>query len=1146
MSEVAGVPNANSFRDPPNITSDTLVLQTYIMPDNGWIIKYAIHAGGLGVTSSVQHVFYNYAQRALIWKSDHEAWLPGRAWHEAATPAIPLARSTVFYGGFFRDLNLPVEWSIQTTAGLFHTAQNATGSEPPEISSPGVTYPYALTSYIEWVRNEAPLKGAWRQGSPSGTLSRVDPTYSGTLPHPGTSSQAIVSGSINPGYQGDAVILPGNRSISFAGVDDNAAVAGPRGVFATVPPPSPGKRHKGKKGHTVMINALEAANLTIRAAADDQYDYTTRIQLTIYDYTNPFAPTTAYDQQFEPTDQEIAQGYFSRQAVNLTPGRTYYAYFRHMDYWGIWSPWSDAAGFTVEPAPDPPATALSPVGKVASGIDFPYRATYTHPNNYQAIKVQVEIYNETGSVLLYASPEIAINAVNRGGSVQVNHSQVTATPLIAGRGYTFRMRIQDNAPTPKWGGWSTKFPFSINAVPYIPSNLSPSGARGTSQLTLIASVNDPDRDLIQQVKYELYQVSNGALIRSGNMIVAADGRTATFDLRTVTPLPVTDNTAYMWRAQAYDGLQWSDWSGYAQFIYQQVPAITLVAPKWGGVINPIAQPSAEYDPAIVGAWWEDMNADGSNYINRVTDGDAAVGKSAWEAVTSGKVDFYRRSPLIQVDPTKPRALLAEFRTKIGTPKVLFRLACYDNSGTFLSYVVPSSDGALNSTQPTASFSRYGGIVGPNGNANFAKQYPANTASVRIEVYPSAVAGQAGTVRFDAFFFPEIPTASDANWLLVRGMYGYIDPDVPYYSQKSDRSWDGAIGNSQSRGAAIMDQPSSYFEFTYSSPASRAKSDDRIELQKWSGKEWGLVYSNVYAGVGGNRTVIPLPTSAVTNEGRYRLRVFAKDSFGLEGVSEWVEFDVDYEGPNQLAILQASPDPASATITLNHVASDLDPLQFVRKEVQRIHPDGTIIHYVDNDPTNTTFIDHFPESGTEYVYRIRQIQLLGTQQVEGRWSTVRASVDYFPVFFLKSVKDPERYRVSFYILWSAKPTSKPVRNVALYEVWGSEVPKYALSPQNYEQGTLSMALFDSPEFTQGQDEKLALMEEMLDDMGIMCLLTHKPTKRRFVQITEGPELSINDTEDYVLPIAWSEAFYLEDYYEREEARTSAKIVWDEIY
>jgi hypothetical protein len=398
------------------------------------------------------------------------------------------------------------------------------------------------------------------------------------------------------------------------------------------------------------------------------------------------------------------------------------------------------------------------------------------------------------------------------------------------------------------------------------------------------------------------------------------------------------------------------------------------------------------------------------------------------------------------------------------------------------------------------------------------------------------------------FFPEVSTFSDANWEFVKGLWAYFDPASPYYSKTNDRRWDSTVNGSSYRGPNILGTPSTAIEIAYTSPVGRAKADDRIEIQRWDGKSWKSHYTTTYGGAGGARTILSIPPSALTNETRYRGRVFVKDTFGLESFSEWVEFDVDYTGPGQLAITQVAGNAENATITIVHEESDVNPIEFVRKEIQRIEPDGRITTYIDPDPSSTQFTDHFPESGKEYYYRVRQIQRVGNEQLEGRWSIARASVDYFPMFFLKSVTDPGGQSVGFFVLASAKPTVTPKRDVSTYETWGSDKPKYGVSPHAYDQGVITMHLFDSPEFLAGAEEKLATLERMLDPdegFGTMCLLGHKPTRRRFVQITAGPPISITDYEDYAIDIQWSEAFYLEDYYEREEARQSGKVIWEEF-
>ena len=1104
---------------------DNVVASTLVLPDNGWITGINLYSvRGYEETTYGRLCIWNN-NSGLRFASPQQTWTAVRAGREAAVPGLRMAGGDIFLFGFWRHPKHKAEWAL-TRNGKNHGVQtHLSPLSPPDPFNFYVSYEHAITGHVHWVRNEKPLKGAWRGPTPSGQTAQADPVFSGTLPHAGDGTVAVQSAhvSIRNGeahvevHAGDE-----HKHIAFAREGDVEAEVGPGYVYARA----------GGSSASVRSRSVSVARATqsVRVAGDSGFDYSARVQVTIRRVSDN---AKVYEGGFEPTAQENAQGYFVRTfGANLVAGVQYYAVFRHQDSWGLWADVSSATTFVVNPGPD--LTAGSPSGRITSTSGYVYRATHTHPAGLSVDAVHAEVFDETGAVKLYDSGVKALAAaVAPGGTISLSSAFHAA--LVPGRKHQWRMRARDTSGG--WGPWlAPKVPFYANRKPYAPGALSPSGGRATAATTLKCSVGDPDGDGITAAQVDLYNATSGAKVWAAPkaMAISADGKTATYDAAADMVL----GTLYKFQARASDGTVFGDWSGFAQFLYAQVPTVTLRSPKEGGFVNLVAQPSAEYDPAAVSSFWTEIGRDATSRIDRVADGDAAFGTVSWRATTPGNPNHVFQSGFMPVDATKHFFFAGELKTFSGNPASTLRLACFDAAGTRLGEVVPSSVRQLSAAAPETFWERYGGEVWFAG-ATAAHRFPAGTTRVNVEWLPSATAGAAGVVGLDAVFFAQADTKDGAEWLKVQPLYGFFDGDTQSFGPADDRTWDGAVGNSPSRGPAVLTAPSTHVEIAYSSSSAGAtatKSDDRILVERWSGTAWQKVYETQYAGVGGARTTIPIPTSHVRNEGRYRATVWCRDSNSpsLEGQSGTVEFDVIYDGPPELPIVQIAGNPDDATIVATHQKTTLDPLEFAGLEIQVVGPDGTVVTHYDTNPDSDAFVVHFPESGAEYTIRLRQVRIVGNEQVESRWTEAKASVDYFPVFFLKSASDPARLNVAFYVMSNKLPDYKPVRDVKPYRTWESKKPKHAVGKARYDEGSVTVTLFDAPEFGRSAEQKLAMIAAMEEEMGALCLLGHKPASKRFVMLADGPSHGLSDAHDYEIDVGYRETVWEEDAIERGES------------
>jgi hypothetical protein len=923
----------------------------------------------------------------------------------------------------------------------------------------------------------------------------------------------------------------------------------------------------------------------VRLSADDIYDYSVRVRVQIRRTTDN---VVVHDQMFEPTEIEVGNGYFERTLTTLVSGQTYAAKFSHQDSWGLWSTWSDETTIQVGAGPGQPAVT-APQGKIASGGGYAYQATYQNTIVRNANAAEIEVYNSTGSTRMYRNTFAISPTIAPGGAYSVAEWH---TDLPAGRAYQWRIRFKDT--NNNWGTWSQKIIFHVNRAPNAPSNQRPSGGRPTNTPTLSVSLSDPDNDAPAQVQAEIYNVSTGLLVAGfpRDMQVSGDGTRASLAVGAFISL----GNSYRWRARQYDGLAWGEWSAYAQFTYIALPDVMIASPMDGGVRNLVPQGSPFYDPDVYGAGWTEVGrVPGTRWIETVADGDAGISRGtstgvAWEAHTDGASTHYMET--VEMIPVADvhHLLTGMFKTKEGNPATSFALACFNAGGGLIAERIPTSLGALQQSTPATVWSDYGGEIWNSASGELVK-FPSGTTQVKVRWYPSTTPGSSGIVRMDGVALYDAPSNNSANFVLAQPFWSYIDPDVEYFSTTNDRVWEGPQGISTSRGPAIMNSPTVSMELIYTSAQGLAKKDDKIMVERWGEKEpstgpgsgggggggggsddddkrrrhrrrarrrrrrarkrrrnqlitaiqqkqsggtqfgWIPVYTTNYSNAG-NRTRIPIPSNVLQNEGRYRVTMSVLDTSNQEGISEPVEFDVLYEGAPELPISQISGDPARGEIVVNHAKSSLDPTTFSHIELEITDEDGETWVDVSHDQEQERHVFSYPVSGEEYRFRLRQVMLLGTDQLESRWQGGTGSVNFHPDFFLKSVKDPINLQVPFKVPGGTLPSYTPRRFRAQYQTFESDQPKGASGAPRYEVGTVDMLIEDTPQLNADAEQKLVTLRDMMEEMGIFVLLTQHPAEVRFIELdADGLTYAPTEYEDYRASIKFTETYYLEDYFER---------------
>lgn len=847
---------------------------------------------------------------------------------------------------------------------------------------------------------------------------------------------------------------------------------------------------------------------------DAAVDHTTLVHLQIYRADNG---VMAYDAEFEPTPQELTQGYWSRAPVILEPNVTYKAKFRHKDSWDVYSPFSLERTFDVTIGPDPP-TLTAPLGKINAISGYNYQGTYTHPDLLSGNAVQIQVRTEAGTAIIFDSGTRTISVAN-GGSWALGefHSDLSWATK-----YTWQARIRDTAGA--WGPYSLLRAFRTNSPPTAPTGLSPASGAVSSSRVFSCSVSDPDGDAITAAQIELVNTTTGAMV-SGYpkaMTVNSTSTAATF----TAPAPdMTLGTSYRFRCRATDGFSpgYGPYSGYVTFLYQVVPEVSMLAPSPIQRRNLVPEPSAEYAES---GYWTELNATATDYVERVGDGDADFGVYSWRGVASETSTNARRGAFRTVDGTKPYLLRAGFKTEAGPSASHLKLLCYNVSNTLVGTLYPSSIAACQDQDVPVSWTSYGGIVWPIGSGN-SPAFPSGTTQVRIEIVPSL--NLEAVVRFDGVSLEQVLLLSSANWAEVQDFFGYHDGDGPSNFGVGGYQWTGTEGNSESLGINVLTAPGSSVLTSYFSAASVAKVEDRTTIEVWDAGEEEWIPVNEPAWFASARTLIPLPSGIIRNQGRYRILIEAKDANGGIGSSGYVEVDARYEGPPQLPIVIATANTASATIDLSFEPTALPALEFGGIEVMISAVDGsepeTIVAFL-GSTSQTTYSYHFPVSGREYELGIRQIQIIDADQVEGRWSRVRVTCDY-PYPFIKDAEVP-----SLYLAYDVPPQSyEQDAPGEKFFPWGATTGVHPIGEIREKSGKEAIALYQEPGLMASESERWANLKEILKQRRTICLLPQTPDPDKIFAAVVGPAtFAVNELRKKVAEFDWEETSFSENIYD----------------
>jgi subtilase family serine protease len=221
------------------------------------------------------------------------------------------------------------------------------------------------------------------------------------------------------------------------------------------------------------------------------------------------------------------------------------------------SPWSAVSCFFVNTTNDAPTIPVLANPSNGSGVKVLNPVLSVHNStdlDKDHLTYDFEVYGDASlSSLVARVTGISETTDVTSWTVQVN--------LIENRTYYWRARAYDGQAYSPWMPVASFMVNTANDAPGAPSLNAPSNGVSLATLSPTLAVNnaiDPDSDSLTY-DFEIY--SNGTLLRT---ITGTPQNISGVTSVTMSPA-LSDNTAYTWRARAYDGDRYGAWMDMATF-----------------------------------------------------------------------------------------------------------------------------------------------------------------------------------------------------------------------------------------------------------------------------------------------------------------------------------------------------------------------------------------------------------------------------------------------------------------------------------------------------------------------------------------------------------------------------------------------------
>lgn len=338
---------------------------------------------------------------------------------------------------------------------------------------------------------------------------------------------------------------------------------------------------------TAPVGSVASTDLTpnITSVFDDPnellpngvaFDYANQVQIKV---RNKSTLALMWDYTYTATATERSTNNLSVEysGLALSAGVDYEVQTRHSDRSGAWSLFSAWTTFNINPGGSVVVTSATPTGKQNAVNPGPFVAQWTHQTPLNAKTARIIIRNSDGSIK-YSMPlpgyTLPVQVAN-GGNISVSYANTAFANLPRGFVGTWEMLAQDTANA--WSPASARVPFSINATPNIPSDMSPAETWTSSSLPFFKAKGVDADDLTSALTLTL------EIKRADNSTVT---RTMTYNATTgyheYTGVFATDlQSIYQtiqWRVKAGDGTSESAYSAYRTYVYGQGPVVSISSP----------------------------------------------------------------------------------------------------------------------------------------------------------------------------------------------------------------------------------------------------------------------------------------------------------------------------------------------------------------------------------------------------------------------------------------------------------------------------------------------------------------------------------------------------------------------------------------
>lgn len=265
----------------------------------------------------------------------------------------------------------------------------------------------------------------------------------------------------------------------------------------------------------------------------------------------------------------------------LSNNITYEWSVRVQDSKGAWSSYSGWSQFQAQATPNAP-TITSPSG-LTNTLTPTIQGAYNQGSGGTESAFQYEI--QQNAVTIYASGDVATVIATGQAYGTNNPSDTPSTPpaLAWGTSYNIRMRSKDNASQySQWTGWSS---FNTNSAPTTPTSLTPDNEiTGDTTPTISWVHNDPDSDAQTEADIELRKASDDSVV-TGYGPKTLSQATLTHDVtQTLTASPATQYK-YRVRTKGTAGPGYGPWSDWKFFTVATAPTVNVTVPTVSQVLT---------------------------------------------------------------------------------------------------------------------------------------------------------------------------------------------------------------------------------------------------------------------------------------------------------------------------------------------------------------------------------------------------------------------------------------------------------------------------------------------------------------------------------------------------------------------------------